>query len=210
MAESVPGMTTTAQATKDEFRQKACDIWATEICPALIFDRDLFMCTGCLALFPVMDTNSTHPAGHVVKVTDLCRQQAIATQDLFVAALWDEATKLLPQYGVILMPRVNPVHFNPPKQLQTGSANAKTQATRLQTLEKELATVKAENAALRSQNRGLQHELQSAVDKMVNESSLLYRIKYQAATYLDGLHRVLHPDGCGCIEPVPLPPKPLK
>ena len=179
---------------KKEFERQAKALWAAEVCQALVFDKDLEICTGCLALYKASDPAHTHPKTMGTRITELCKQQGISTEDFFVEALWSESMKLVPQFGAALMPRMSGVHSEPPRP--TDSSREKKSGwslARINVLEQEIANLRADNDKLLARNRVLEGDYHLVIDKMVTESSVMHRVRLEAA-----LHRLLHPEGCGC------------
>jgi hypothetical protein len=186
-------------SVKAEFDRLAKAMWTTEVCPALVFDKDLQICTGCLAMYSDSDPSSTHPKTMGTRITDLCKQQGISTQELFFEALWNEAMRLFAHFGAVLMPRMSGVHTEAPKSKDAArdKKNTWTQA-RVHLLEQEVANLRLDKDRLSASNRVLKADYQVVLEKMVNESSLMHRLRLEAAMHIDALHRLLHPEGCGC------------
>ena len=145
-------------------------MWTTEVCPALVFDKDLQICTGCLAMYSETDPSSTHPKTMGTRITDLCKQQGISTQELFFEALWNEAMRLFSHFGAVLMPRMSGVHTEAPKSKDAArdKKNTWTQA-RVHLLEQEVANLRLDKDRLSASNRVLKADYQVVLEKMVKQ-----------------------------------------
>lgn len=180
---------------KAKFKQATDNLWRSEVCPALIFDRQLSLCSECLAIFHADDNLAVHPPAAAQQISKLCFGQGISTQDIFFSAMWSIAVNLAPVFGQILMPRMSREHREPPKTKEKikDSMDAWNNS-RIHILEEELLRMQSLNARLEQDLMALQDQSASLLSLYIAESSKNKELRLQVWSNLKTLTQLMTPD----------------
>lgn len=180
--------------------KRCCDkLWDEQIRSDLIYEKGLMICKMCLGLFYLEDKSANHPTELTVPISKACTDSGITSADGFFNCIYSESINALLQFGKYIMPRMSPVHIEPPKPATTSTnAQGNWNKSRIAILEQEVQNLRGATLKLEAEKLTLQNDLKAAIERLLTEKTTLTRIKLKAETHLIALDDLLHPEGCCC------------
>ena len=159
MAGVKPGLAaggTTDDAQDRESFKTGCQTLWEEVRNDLTYDKNLLICNICLAMFNGNDTTANHPKDQTTKMSKLCSEKKITSFETLLSALWSEAIRQKHEHGKLWIPRMSPVHTEPPKQAtKTEDGLAQWTKARVTLLNEEVPAIQKEiNAEHNARNIG--------------------------------------------------------
>lgn len=193
---------------KKQFQDVSDQLWSQHVCPALIFGRPLLVCSSCLAFSMDEDFSLIHPMAMVHNINKLCSENNITTQENLFTYFWNEAIKLAPSYGFLLMPRFTREHLQPTSSTskQEESPSRWTQA-RIHILEQEVADLRADNFKLQAQLATVDCMEKMEMKELLKEVTNHNQMRVIASKHLEILRYLLNPEDHRFLNLQELPKK---
>ena len=181
---------------KQDFRKAADNVWDTQVRTALIFNKELFFCRGCLAFFSRDDGPHDHPSDQLYLVTQLCVYKNISSEQSFFFALWSEAVALLPTYGKILMPRFSNQHLQPPAVKPDIKADntAPWLHARIHLLEQEVHNLTQQIRQLSADNIKSKNQNDQLLEQLLRIKNNQESTQWRALHHIQQLQALITPD----------------
>lgn len=181
---------------KVQFAKESLGLWDQHVRSALIFNKDLGLCKGCLGLAMPDDPESTHPPEQIIKLTHFCVFSKIDSGETFANALWDHALKLLAQFGSIIMPKYTPKHLLPPPQNQPSKTEDLSQwnQSRIYLLEQQVLHLSDKVRQLEGDKNMMKRENDEILSQLLNIKRTSEEIQWKAVRKLQEIQGLITPD----------------
>ena len=162
---------TIVSKSREQFKKVCTSLWEQEVRGALIYQKSISLCRGCLGLFYAGPDSSDHPQDLTVSIIKVCRDRNISRPECFETYLVQQSSDLMPSLGYYPLPAMSPSHRTLPKNALPGKDALELHQlnVRLNKLSDQITTIAQERDILDSENKVLKEEISYLIFKLLDE-----------------------------------------